>query len=112
MMASEMSESLQHSVEQDGVESDKDESVSLLPQGENHQSINQSYNNASIVSGQGTPTKASQKTSESEKDIFNNIFYTVTVEQGTPAIVVVVVVVDINSPNIGTPRIEWNKVKC
>ena len=27
-----------------------------------------------------------------------------------PATVVVVVV--INSPNIGTPRIEWNKVKC
>ena len=24
----------------------------------------------------------------------------------------VVVVVVINSPNIGTPRIEWNKVKC
>ena len=29
-----------------------------------------------------------------------------------PAVVVVVVVVVINSPNIGTPRIEWNKVKC
>ena len=27
-------------------------------------------------------------------------------------VVVVVVVVVINSPNIGTPRIEWNKVKC
>ena len=26
--------------------------------------------------------------------------------------IVVVVVVVINSPNIGTPRIEWNKVKC
>ena len=25
---------------------------------------------------------------------------------------IVVVVVVINSPNIGTPRIEWNKVKC
>ena len=24
----------------------------------------------------------------------------------------IVVVVVINSPNIGTPRIEWNKVKC
>ena len=29
-----------------------------------------------------------------------------------PGHVVVVVVVVINSPNIGTPRIEWNKVKC
>ena len=27
-------------------------------------------------------------------------------------VVVVVVVVVINSPNIGTPRIEMNKVKC
>ena len=27
-------------------------------------------------------------------------------------VVVVVSVVVINSPNIGTPRIEWNKVKC
>ena len=42
--------------------------------------------------------------------LFEGIF-TTTSEWVTNPIVVVVVVV-INSPNIGTPRIEWNKVKC
>ena len=62
--------------EEDSIDPDQNESVSLLPQ--NQQEGNQSENNLSTVQ---TPTRQSHKAIDSCKDIFDEILYSVSVNK-------------------------------